>query len=66
MNTFFQKKPQRRWTWKSPGGTARNEIDYILSSSKDICTDVSVGKGVLPNQNKSRKEEINVETPAIR
>jgi len=42
MNTFFQKKSQRRWTWKSPDGTARNEIDYILSSSKNICTDVSV------------------------
>lgn len=42
MNTFFQKKPKRKWTWRSPGGAVRNEIDYILSSSKDICEDVSV------------------------
>lgn len=42
MNTFFQKKSQRKWTWKSPGDTVRNKIDYILSSDKDICTDVSV------------------------
>ncbi|XP_011167521.2 craniofacial development protein 2-like [Solenopsis invicta] len=42
MNTFFQKKPKRKWTWRSRGGAVRNEIDYILSSSKDICEDVSV------------------------
>ncbi|EFN65839.1 Craniofacial development protein 2, partial [Camponotus floridanus] len=42
MNTFFQEKPQKKWTWRSPDGTVKNEIDYILSSNKNICTDVSV------------------------
>ncbi|PZC76173.1 hypothetical protein B5X24_HaOG204917 [Helicoverpa armigera] len=31
-NTFFTKKPQRRWTWMSPDGRTKNEIDFILSS----------------------------------
>ncbi|PZC87102.1 hypothetical protein B5X24_HaOG201338 [Helicoverpa armigera] len=33
-NTFFSKKPQRRWTWISPDGRTKNEIDFILSSHK--------------------------------
>ncbi|XP_029166729.1 craniofacial development protein 2-like [Nylanderia fulva] len=42
MNTFFKKSPQRKWTWKSPNNLTKNEIDYILTNTKEICTDVSV------------------------
>ena len=28
-NTWFQEHPRRRWTWKSPGGETKNQIDYI-------------------------------------
>ena len=42
MNTFFQKNPNRKWTWESPNGTTKNEIDYILTSRKDTVRDVSV------------------------
>jgi len=42
MNTFFQKKPQKKWTWINLDVTIKNEISYILSSNKHICTDVSV------------------------
>lgn len=42
MNTFFSKKPQRRWTWRSPDGSVKNEIDYIISDKKHIVKDVSV------------------------
>ncbi|PZC78256.1 hypothetical protein B5X24_HaOG202328 [Helicoverpa armigera] len=41
-NTFFTKKPQRRWTWISPDGKTRNEIDFILSSCKYIVKDVGI------------------------
>lgn len=30
MNTWFKNHPRRCWTWKSPGDTTRNQIDYIL------------------------------------
>ena len=26
MNTFFQKRVGRKWTWRSPNGAAKNEI----------------------------------------
>lgn len=42
LNTFFKKPEQRKWTWKSPDGKTKNEIDYILSNSRNICTDVSI------------------------
>ena len=28
MNTQFQKKAGRRWTWRDPDGNTKNEIDY--------------------------------------
>ncbi|KAI8439905.1 hypothetical protein MSG28_001366 [Choristoneura fumiferana] len=42
MNTFFQKKPQKMWTWRSPDGKTKNQIDYILSSKRYIFEDVGV------------------------
>ena len=28
-NTWFKQHPRRKWTWKSPGGQFRSQIDYI-------------------------------------
>lgn len=42
MNTYYKKKPQRKWTWRSPNGNTKNEIDYILTNQANIFTDVSV------------------------
>ena len=42
MNTRFQKKAGRRWTWRIPGGRAKNEIDYIMSDRPSMVTDVTV------------------------
>lgn len=42
MSSFFQKRPERKWTWISPGGRYKNEIDYIFSSHKCIVQDVTV------------------------
>ena len=30
MNTFFKHHPRRLYTWTSPDGKTRNQIDYIL------------------------------------
>ena len=44
MNTVFQQPPRRLYTWKSPGDTYRNQIDYIMvnnrykNSVKSTCT----------------------------
>ncbi|XP_037298305.1 craniofacial development protein 2-like [Manduca sexta] len=42
MNSFFQKPPHRKWTWLSPDGSTRNEIDCILSTNRRMFSDVSV------------------------
>ena len=28
-NTLFEEHPRRRWTWKSPDGETKNQIDFI-------------------------------------
>ncbi|EYC27376.1 hypothetical protein Y032_0009g682 [Ancylostoma ceylanicum] len=42
VNTFFQKRPGRRWTWRAPNDRTRNEIDFVLCDKKRIVKDVSV------------------------
>lgn len=44
-NTYFQKRPNRRWTWSSPNGETHNEIDYILTGDIKRVLDT----GVLSN-----------------
>ena len=44
MNIWFTKHPRKLWTWKSPDGITRNQIDYITvnrrykNTVKDIRT----------------------------
>ena len=38
----IQKKVGRRWTWRSPDGNTKNEIDYIISDKPSMVTDVTV------------------------
>ena len=42
MNTQFQKKAGRRWTWRSPDGNTKTEIDYIMTDKPGMITNVTV------------------------
>ena len=42
MNTMFQKIAGRGWTWKSPNGVTKTEIDYVITHRPEIVTDVTV------------------------
>ena len=42
MNTQFQKKAGRRWTWRNPDGNTKNEIDYIMTDEPSMVIDVTV------------------------
>nr|XP_013189558.1 unnamed protein product [Amyelois transitella] len=42
LSSYYEKRPERKWTWLSPGGRHKNEIDYIFSSHRYIVQDVSV------------------------
>ncbi|KAK6740992.1 hypothetical protein RB195_009067 [Necator americanus] len=41
-NSQFQKPSSLRWTWESPGGGYRNEIDHIIVNKIFCLTDVAV------------------------
>ncbi|KAK6745376.1 hypothetical protein RB195_011857 [Necator americanus] len=41
-NSQFQKPSSLRWTWESPGGGYRNEIDHIIVKKRFCLTDVGV------------------------
>ena len=41
-STQFQMKAGRRWIWRSPDGHTKNEIDYIMTGTPSMVTDVTV------------------------
>ncbi|KAK6728261.1 hypothetical protein RB195_005727 [Necator americanus] len=41
-NSQFQKLSSLRWTWESPGGGYRNEIDHTIVNKRFCLTDVAV------------------------
>ncbi|CAG4952076.1 unnamed protein product [Parnassius apollo] len=42
MNSFFQKRPHRKWTWSSPDRSTKNEIDFIMTTRSQLFSNVSV------------------------
>ncbi|CAH2228413.1 jg2166 [Pararge aegeria aegeria] len=42
LNTFFKKKEKRKWTWRSPDGSTKNEIDFILSNLKNSISNIEI------------------------
>ncbi|KAK6749201.1 hypothetical protein RB195_001666 [Necator americanus] len=48
-NSLFMKKDHRRWTWESPNGATRAEIDHMLTNRGDlhIEEDPNVDYGIL-------------------
>ena len=42
MNSFFQKRAGRKWTWRSPNGTTKNEIDFVLADESNSVSNVTV------------------------
>lgn len=42
MNSRFQKNPNKRWTWKSPNGSTKSEIDHFCCNRPWCVEDVHV------------------------
>ncbi|XP_068626533.1 craniofacial development protein 2-like [Battus philenor] len=42
MNSIFKKKNKNEWTWISPDGAYKNEIDFVISSYPKAFTDTTV------------------------
>ena len=41
-NSKFPKKSSRKWTWKSPDGSVKNEIDFIMTNKSNTIEDLTV------------------------
>ncbi|XP_044756612.1 uncharacterized protein LOC123315083 [Coccinella septempunctata] len=59
INTFFKKKPQRKWTWISPNRKTKNEIDYVLAKEKFIVQDVTPINNVISKRIDTELLKIN-------
>ncbi|KAK6031451.1 hypothetical protein OSTOST_02398 [Ostertagia ostertagi] len=52
MNTFFMKPEKRLWTWKSPNGAVKKQIDYVFPNDFQ---DVSViGENIIATNSDHR------------
>ncbi|KAK6746251.1 hypothetical protein RB195_012392 [Necator americanus] len=63
-NSLFMKKDHRRWTWESPNGATRAEIDHILTNRKwrkEVVYDDCVLKDSLSQGDWHIKEDPNVD-----
>ncbi|KAK6009704.1 hypothetical protein OSTOST_25346 [Ostertagia ostertagi] len=59
MNTFFMKPEKRLWTWKSPNGTVKKQIDYVFSNVQRIFQDVSViGENIIATTDPKLREAV--------
>lgn len=45
MNSFFKARKNRKWTWLSPCGKIKNEIDFILSNHPKRIRNIEVLHG---------------------
>lgn len=42
MNSYYNKNPNRKWTWLSPNGKLKNEIDYIITNKPRLFSNIDV------------------------
>ncbi|CAK1591052.1 unnamed protein product [Parnassius mnemosyne] len=42
MNSYYNRKHNRKWTWVSPDGKTKNEIDYILTNKPRVFLNIDV------------------------
>ncbi|CAG4955827.1 unnamed protein product [Colias eurytheme] len=60
LNTFFNKKPNQRWTWRSPNGNYKNEIDYVLSNQPNIFQNIEVLNLNYPSDHRAIRATISI------
>ncbi|CAF4744203.1 unnamed protein product [Pieris macdunnoughi] len=66
-NSIFKKNKNNKWTWVSPDGKYRNEIDYIISSHPKLFTDTTVISRLNFNTNhRMVRASLKIAPPKIR
>ncbi|XP_045484950.1 uncharacterized protein LOC110996663 [Pieris rapae] len=51
LNSMYKKRPSNRWTWISPNGLYKNEIDFILTNRANMFSDCTILKNLNFNTN---------------
>jgi len=67
-NTYFKKKPKRKWTWISPNGSTKTEIDHALTNDISIIKDISplsLSAFGFPSDHKIVKCKVRINTRVI-
>ncbi len=41
VNSFYKKRKNKKWTWLSPDGNTKNEIDYFIVNDLRIVSDIA-------------------------
>ncbi|KAI8437727.1 hypothetical protein MSG28_011961 [Choristoneura fumiferana] len=62
LNTFFKKKPKNKWTWRSPDGTYKNEIDFILSNRPLLFQNIEVLNINYPSDHRPVRATVTYDT----
>lgn len=64
MNSFFRKDPKQKWTWLSPDGSYKNEIDYIATNKKMFFHDINIlNQFNFSTNHRIVRAEINITEP---
>lgn len=64
INTMFKKPHKLRWTWKSPDGCTKNEIDFIATNKPQLVENISVINRLKhPSDHRLVRATFNVKVP---
>ncbi|CAH2207796.1 jg21271, partial [Pararge aegeria aegeria] len=63
INTFYKKKAKRRWTWRSPNGQVKNEIDYVLSNYPQMFQNAETLSINYPSDHRPLRAQISLSKP---
>lgn len=62
MNTFYQKKLQRKCTQESPDGNTKNEIDFIITNKRHMVKDVTMLNNILISDYRMVRAKITIDS----
>lgn len=63
INTFYKKKAKRRWTWRSPNGLIKNEIDFVLSNHPQLFRNIETLSINYPSDHRPLRAQISLSKP---
>uniref|UniRef100_A0A131YWK0 Exo endo phos n=1 Tax=Rhipicephalus appendiculatus TaxID=34631 RepID=A0A131YWK0_RHIAP len=61
LNTFYRKRATRKWTWRSPNGETKNEIDFIMCAHPGIVQDVEVVNKIRCSDHRMVRSRIHLD-----